>query len=61
MYERRIHLLSDEEISMILTGLRMLSSKCIADNDKDTALISDNLYVKIDECYEMGVINDEKA
>lgn len=60
MYERRIHLLSDEEISLILTGLRLLSSKCISDNDKDMMLISDNLYKKIDNSYELGVISNEK-
>lgn len=60
MYERRIHLLSDEEISLILTGLRLLSSKCISDNDKDMMLISDNLYKKIDNSYEIGVISNEK-
>lgn len=60
MYERVIHLLSDEEISMILTGLRLLSSKSIADNDKDMMLISDKLYERIDESYEMGVILNEK-
>lgn len=60
MYERVIHLLSDEEISMILTGLRLLSSKSIADNDKDMMLISDKLYERIDESYEVGVILNEK-
>lgn len=60
MYERRIHLLSDEEIGLILTGLRLLSSKCISDNDKDMMLMSDNLYEKIDNSYELGVINNEK-
>ena len=59
--ERRIYLLSDEHISLILTGLRLLSSKCIEDNDIDMMSMSDNLYDKIDKSFEMGVIMNEKT
>lgn len=59
--ERRIYLLSDEQISLILTGLRLLSSKCIEDNDMDMMSISDSLYDKIDKSYELGVIMNEKT
>lgn len=58
--ERRIYLLSDEEISLILTGLRLLSSKCINDNDMDMMAMSDSVYGKIDKSYELGVIMNEK-
>lgn len=57
---RRIYLLTDDEISMILTGLRLLNSKCLTDNDLDTLSLSDNLYNKIDNCFELGVILNEK-
>lgn len=59
--ERRIYLLPDEQISLILTGLRLLSSKCIDDNDMDMMAMSDNLYDKIDKSFEMGVIMNEKT
>lgn len=59
-YERKIILLTDDEISYILTGLRLLSMKCIKDNDGDLSLCVDNLSTKIDNCYEMGVISNEK-
>ena len=60
MNERRIHILTDEEISYILTGLRLLSTKYMSEDSTDTVIETDRLYNKIDECYELGVINIEK-
>ena len=44
MSERRINLLTDEEISLILTALRLSSSKYMKDNDTDNMVLSDMLY-----------------
>ena len=60
MLERKIDLLDDDEIGYILSGLHLLTQKCVSDNDKDTIAIIDKLYNKINLSYEMGVINNEK-
>lgn len=60
MNERRIYLLKDEEIALLLTGLRLLDSKSLADDDLITSQNSNELFHKIENCYELGVINDEK-
>lgn len=60
MNERKIHILTDEEISFVLTGLRLLSNKYISEDNTDSMLETDRLYNKIDECHELGVINIEK-
>ena len=60
MSERKINLLTDEEISLILTALRLSSSKYMKDNDTDNMVLSDMLYDRINACYEMGVIVNEK-
>ena len=60
MLERKIDLLSDDEIGYILSGLHLLIQKCVSDNDNDTIVIIDKLYNKINLSYEMGVINNEK-
>lgn len=60
MIERRIHILTDEEISYILTGLRLLCNKYLSEDNNDSMIETDRLYNRINECYELGVINDEK-
>lgn len=60
MIERRIHILTDEEISYILTGLRLLSNKYVTEDNTDGSIETDRLYNKIDDCFELGVINNEK-
>ena len=54
--ERRIYLLSDEEISNILSGLHLLSDRLIKSNDADGVLFNNLLYDKVQNCYELGVI-----
>lgn len=58
--ERRIYLLSDEEISNILSGLHLLSDRLIKSNDADGVLFNNLLYDKVQNCYELGVILNEK-
>ncbi len=59
--ERRIYLLTDEEISYILTGLRLLSSKYIKEETKELSEEVDMLFNRIEESYEVGVIKNEKT
>lgn len=54
--DKVIHLLEDEQISLLLTGLRLVSIK---EPDVNIDLI-DDLYELIESCEDMGVINDEK-
>lgn len=60
MNERKVHLLNDEDISFVLTGLRLVSSKYISDNDEDSMSMVENLYNRISESYEVGLIFKEK-
>lgn len=57
--DRIIHLLNDEEISYILTGLRLLEQSYLKNDNTDTSLIQ-ALFDKIDNSLDMGVINDER-
>lgn len=57
--DRIIHLLNDEEISYILTGLRLLEQSYLKYDNTDTSLIQ-ALFDKIDNSLDMGVINDER-
>lgn len=60
MNERKIHLLNDEAVSYILTGLRLLSNKYMSEDNTDAMIETDRLFSQIEECHEMGVINIEK-
>lgn len=57
--DRIIHLLNDEEISYILTGLRLLEQSYLKYDNTDTSFIQ-ALFDKIDNSLDMGVINDER-
>lgn len=60
MRHRVIHLLSDEDISYLLTGLRLLGQKYVEqDSVEDSALVT-LLYDKIDSCSDVGVITNER-
>lgn len=59
--DRVIHLLTDEEIGMCLSGLTLLKRQYVKDEiSSDVIVFLDNLYTKIDKCEDMGVINDER-
>ena len=60
MKHRVIHLLSDEDISLILTGLTLLKRRYIEQNDDSAVLFCDQLYDKFDNCEDVGVINHER-
>lgn len=58
--DRVIHLLSDEEISYILSGLRLLGKEYLEqDNDEDMSLVN-QLYDKVYIAEDMGVIGHER-
>lgn len=60
MKHRVIHLLSDEDISYLLTGLRVLGHKYVEQGcNEDNALVS-MLYDKIENCSDVGVIGHER-
>ena len=59
--DRVIHLLTDEEIGMCLSGLTLLKRQYVNDElSIEVVEFLDNLYNKIDECSEMGVIGYER-
>ena len=58
--DRVIHLLTDEEISYILSGLRFLMQQYIKQDSKDDLLFVNQLYEKIDLSTDMGVIGNER-
>ena len=60
MKHRVIHLLSDEDISLILTGLRMLEKEYVSLNDETSFLFTQQLYDKFEKCEDVGVINHER-
>lgn len=60
MKHRVIHLLNDDDISFVLTGLRLLGQRYLEQDDEENALFVQRLYEKIDECEDMGVINHER-
>lgn len=58
--DRIIHLLSDEEISYILTGLRVLGQQYIKQECNDDVSFVNVLYDKIDKSIDVGVIGNER-
>ena len=60
MKHRVIHLLSDEDISLILTGLRILEKEYVSQNDETSFLFTQQLYDKFEKCEDVGVINHER-
>lgn len=58
--DRVIHLLSDEEISLILTSLRFSEQKYIKQDDFENLTYIRNLYDKIDISEDVGVIGSER-
>lgn len=58
--DRIICLLSDEEISYILTSLTTLKIKYVSEDNNEEVELLQELYNKIDECDDMGVIKDEE-
>lgn len=60
MKHRVIDLLSDEDISLILTGLKLLERRYIEQNDDNGVLFTQQLYDRFNECEDVGVINHER-
>lgn len=60
MKHRVIHLLSDEDISLVLTGLTLLERKYMEQDDNSSVLFTQQLYEKFDSCEDVGVINHER-
>lgn len=60
MKHRVIHLLSDEDISLILTGLKLLERRYVEQSDDSSVLFTQQLYDKFEQCEDVGVINHER-
>ncbi len=60
MKHRVIHLLSDEDISYILTGLRVLGNKYMEQDSTEDVTLVNILFNKIDGCSDIGVISNER-
>lgn len=60
MKHRVIHLLSDEDISLILTGLKLLERRYVEQSDDSSVLFTQQLYDKFENCEDVGVINHER-
>ena len=60
MKHRVIHLLSDEDISYILTGLRVLGNKYMEQDSTEDVTLLNILFNKIDGCSDIGVISSER-
>jgi len=58
--DRIIHLLSDEEISYILSGLMFLGRKYLEQDCKEDNFLVQQLYDKIDMSSDVGVISNER-
>lgn len=58
--DRIIHLLSDEEIGYILTGLKILSQKYIEHNCEDDVFFVNQLYDKVVKSLDVGVIENQR-
>ena len=58
--DRVIHLLSDEEISYILTGLNLVGRKYVEQGFEEDANSVNSLYSKVDKCLDMGVIDNDR-
>ena len=60
MKHRVIHLLSDEDISLVLTGLKLLEKRYIEQDDNTSVLFTQQLYDKFENPEDVGVINHER-
>jgi len=58
--DRIIHLLSDEEIGYLLTGLRFLEQDYLKREDEDGVFFVSSLYDKIENSEDVGVITSER-
>ena len=56
MADRRIHLLTDEEVGNILSGLHLLNGKLAGQDDEDGVLFNNLLYDKIEQSADIGII-----
>lgn len=56
MQERRIHLLTDEEVAHILSALLSYGGRLAEKDDRDGVLFNNLLYSKIEESVDLGVI-----
>lgn len=59
MKARVIHLLSDDDISLLLTGLTLLQRRYVEENNNNLVLLTQLLYDNIENCEDVGVINHE--
>ena len=58
--DRIIHLLSDEEIGYILTGLRILGQRYTEQSCEDDVFFVNQLYDKVEKSLDVGVIGNER-
>lgn len=58
--DRIIHLLSDEEIGYILTGLRVLGQRYAEQSCEDDVFFVNQLYDKVEKSLDVGVIGNER-
>ena len=58
--DRIIHLLTDEDVGLILTGLRFLEQDYIKREDEDGVFFVGSLYDRIDKSEDVGVITSER-
>lgn len=60
MKHRVIHLLSDEDVSLVLTGLRLLERRYVEQDDETGVSFVESLYDKFDNSEDVGVISHER-
>lgn len=60
MKHRVIHLLSDEDISLILTGLKLLERRYLEQNFDNDVLFVQQLYDRFEMSEDVGVISHER-
>lgn len=58
--DRIIRVLTDDEVSALLTGLRILSGKYVSEGDDVNVKFVNNLYDDIDNSSDVGVISYER-
>lgn len=56
MQERRIHLLTDEEVAHLLSALLFYGGRLTEKEDADGVLFNNLLYDKIEQSSDVGVI-----
>lgn len=56
MPDRRIHLLTDEEVAHILSALLVYGGRFAEKDDNDGVLFNNLLYDKIEQSIDVGVI-----